>query len=30
MTKYYLGIDTGSTKIHALVADEYGQAVWIR
>ncbi|MCK4693413.1 MAG: hypothetical protein KAT23_07265, partial [Anaerolineales bacterium] len=27
MTKYYLGIDTGSTKSHALVADEYGQAV---
>ncbi len=27
MTNYYLGIDIGSTKSHALVADEMGNAV---
>jgi N-acetylglucosamine kinase-like BadF-type ATPase len=27
MTKYFLGIDIGSTKSHALIADENGQAV---
>jgi N-acetylglucosamine kinase-like BadF-type ATPase len=27
MTRYFLGIDTGATKSHALIADEQGQAV---
>jgi len=27
MTRYYLGVDVGSTKTHALVADESGQAL---
>lgn len=27
MTEYYLGIDVGGTKTHALLADETGQAV---
>ena len=27
MTKYFLGIDTGATKSHALIADETGQAI---
>jgi N-acetylglucosamine kinase-like BadF-type ATPase len=27
MTKFFLGIDIGATKSHALIADEYGQAV---
>jgi N-acetylglucosamine kinase-like BadF-type ATPase len=27
MTHYYLGIDVGGTKSHALIADEQGQAV---
>ena len=27
MMKYYLGVDVGGTKTHALVADETGQAV---
>jgi N-acetylglucosamine kinase-like BadF-type ATPase len=27
MKKYYLGVDVGSTKSHALIADERGQAV---
>jgi N-acetylglucosamine kinase-like BadF-type ATPase len=27
MTRYFLGTDTGSTKSHAIVADETGQAV---
>lgn len=27
MTHYYLGIDIGGTKSHALIADEHGQAV---
>ena len=25
--KYYLGVDVGGTKTHALIADETGQAV---
>jgi N-acetylglucosamine kinase-like BadF-type ATPase len=27
MTKYYLGVDVGGTKTHALIADETGQAL---
>lgn len=27
MTRYFLGIDTGATKSHALIADEAGRAV---
>jgi N-acetylglucosamine kinase-like BadF-type ATPase len=27
MTRYFLGIDIGGTKSHALIADEHGQAV---
>lgn len=27
MTRYFLGTDTGSTKSHAIIADETGQAV---
>ncbi|MEA3337872.1 MAG: BadF/BadG/BcrA/BcrD ATPase family protein [Chloroflexota bacterium] len=27
MTKYYLGVDVGNTKSHALIADEQGQAI---
>ncbi|HXV45033.1 MAG TPA: BadF/BadG/BcrA/BcrD ATPase family protein, partial [Anaerolineae bacterium] len=27
MTRYFLGIDTGATKSHALIADESGQAL---
>lgn len=27
MTKYFLGVDIGATKSHALIADETGQAV---
>jgi N-acetylglucosamine kinase-like BadF-type ATPase len=27
MTRYFLGVDVGSTKTHALIADEAGQAV---
>ena len=27
MTRYYLGVDVGGTKTHALIADETGQAV---
>jgi N-acetylglucosamine kinase-like BadF-type ATPase len=27
MTRYFLGVDTGSTKSQALIADEYGQAL---
>lgn len=27
MTRYFLGVDVGATKTHALVADEHGQAV---
>ena len=27
MSNYYLGIDIGATKSHALIADEMGQAV---
>ena len=27
MTRYFLGIDIGGTKSHALVADDTGQAL---
>ncbi len=27
MTRYFLGIDTGATKSHALIADEYGRVL---
>ena len=27
MTRYYLGVDVGATKSHALIADESGRAV---
>ncbi len=27
MTRYYLGVDVGGTKTHALIADETGQAI---
>ena len=27
MTRYYLGVDVGATKSHALIADENGRAV---
>ena len=27
MTRYFLGVDIGGTKSHALLADEHGQAV---
>ncbi len=27
MTRYFLGVDIGSTKTHALIADEFGQAL---
>ena len=27
MTRYYLGVDIGATKSHALIADETGRVV---
>ena len=27
MTQYFLGVDIGATKSHALIADENGQAI---
>ena len=27
MTRYFLGVDVGATKSHALIADETGRAV---
>jgi N-acetylglucosamine kinase-like BadF-type ATPase len=27
MTRFFLGVDTGATKSHALIADDYGRAI---
>ncbi len=29
MTRYFLGVDSGGTKTHALIADESGQAIYL-